>query len=125
MHRSRAVALAGVLLTAAALALPYATVGGLGTLDGLSADAWPVVLPAGALGVLALAGDRREPPSRWAAVLGVLLALGAAGFAVLKVADARAAVADAGGSVGIGAWAVSAASLVLLGGAALGFSRRP
>jgi hypothetical protein len=124
LHRSRSIGLAGIAISAVALALPFVTVTGLGTIGGVAADAWPALIPGGALALVTLTGDRREAPATWVAAAGCLLGAGMLAFALVKLADARTAVAEAGGSLGVGAWVMVAGAGIALVGAAAGFSRR-
>jgi hypothetical protein len=114
----------GVAATGAALLLPQVRFAAIGSIDGFRGDAWPVLLPL-APAVLAAILGRRSLPVHPAAGLAVV-ACGCLAFlfAVAKLLDAGRAVADAGGSVGAGAWVVPAAVLVVVGGGLVGMVRR-
>ena len=124
MHRSRRTLLLGTLLAALVILLPVAALPNLGTINGIDGNAWPVLIPLVVALVLFLFGDRAERPAPPVTVIAALLATAGLGFSIVKLLDAHRAVSDAGGSVGIGAWALPVTSAVALLGALLGLSRR-
>lgn len=124
MHRSRLLASVGVIIAAASLGLPFVTLDALGTIGGMEADAWPVLLFLGPLLPLLIFGERRDTPAHWVTWIGMGVAAGGLAFAIVKMVDARLAVADAPGSVGAGPWVMIAGALTALAGIAMGFSRR-
>jgi hypothetical protein len=124
VHRSRVLAVAGVVVATASLGLPFVTLDALGTIGGIDADAWPVLLFLGPLLLLLILGDRREAPARPIVWIGMGVAAGGLAFAVIKMADARLAVAETPGSLGAGPWVMIAGAVTALVGIALGFSRR-
>ena len=103
--------------------LPFASLP-TGTVNGIDGDAWPVLILLGPLLVLFLVGERAEHPMTAVTVIGILLALAALGFSIAKLVDAARAVADAGGSVAAGAWALPLTAAVAVSGSFLGLSRR-
>lgn len=124
MHRSRRTLLVGTLLTALAILLPFADLPTVGAINGIDADAWPALIPLGSALVVFLIGDRVERPATAITAIAILLTVAGLNFSAIKLLDAHRAVSDAGGSVGIGAWALPLTSGVTLVGAFLGLSRR-
>ncbi|MCJ7726931.1 MAG: hypothetical protein MUP76_11170 [Acidimicrobiia bacterium] len=124
MHRSRTLAGLGVLVAGASLALPFATLGEDGSIGGIEADAWPVMLFLGPMLLLLLFGDRGDAPARAIAWIATGLAAAGLAFAVVKAVDAHLAAADASGTVGAGPWVLVAGAATALVGIAIGFSRR-
>ena len=125
MHRSRLVTLAGVALAGLALFLPQARFPTVGPVDGFHGAAWPVMIPLGLLGLMALLGDRAEGYRPFPGALALLLSCGAVVFAVAKVVDAAAAARPLeGAAVGIGVWLVAGGAALALVGSLLAFSRR-
>jgi len=124
VHRSRILVALGVLAAAASLALPFATLPTAGGVGGIDGAAWPAMLLLGPVLLLFLVGTRVEAPTRPVAWVAMVLAIGGLTFAIIKVVDAWMAAADAGGSVGPGAWLLAVAAGVTVLGVGLGFSRR-
>jgi hypothetical protein len=124
MHRSRRLAVLGVVLGAASVPLTFATLPPEGPVGGIDGQAWPAMLFLVPILLMAITGDRREAPPIWSAVGAAMLAAGCLAFAAVKVVDAWMAAADVSGSVGPGAWMLVVAAIVTAAGAALGFSRR-
>ena len=124
MHRSRLLVILGVLAAAASLALPFATFPIAGDIGGIEAAAWPALVLLVPVLLLFVAGDRVEAPARPVAGVAMVLAIGGLTFAIVKVVDAWMAAADAGGSMGPGAWVLAATTGMTVLGVALGFSRQ-
>jgi hypothetical protein len=125
VHRSRLLILAGVLVAGLGLFLPQVRLPTIGPVDGFDGAAWPVMLPLGALAVLALLGDRPEGLRRPVGVAAALLACAALGFAAAKVIDAASAAGVAqGGAVRSGPWVVLTGTILTVVGTVLSFSRR-
>jgi len=123
VHRSRRTVLLGTMLAAVVVMLPFANLP-TGTINGIDGDAWPVLILLGPALVLFLLGARAENPIATITVIGILLAVAAFGFSIVKLVDAHRAVSDAGGTIAIGAWALPVATAVALTGTSLGLSRR-
>lgn len=121
MHPFRPIVLAGIGFAAVSMLLPFASFMVIGPVDGLSADAWPALLPLMVVAIIALTG-------RWDLSLGAgpgvaAVALGGISlvFSLVKVADAVVAVRDSpGATLGPGAWVLTAAVILTTGGAAFG-----
>jgi len=124
VHRSRILVALGVLSAAASLTLPFATLPTAGGIGGIDGAAWPAMLLLGPVLLLFLAGVRVEAPTRPVTWVAMVLATVGLAFAIVKVVDAWMATADAGGSVGPGAWLLAVAAGVTVLGVGLGFSRR-
>ncbi|MFQ5947704.1 MAG: hypothetical protein ACE5KX_02440 [Acidimicrobiia bacterium] len=125
MHRSRIVVLVGAALAAGSLPLPFMRRPEFGTTNGLEGDAWPVLLLLAPVVIFAAFGDRAEGSGP----IGAITSIGFSGlavlFAVVKLTDAATAVRNIDeGGIGVGAWVLVAASLVVLTGTGLGLSRR-
>ncbi len=124
MHWSRVLLLAAALLSLVALPLAFLQSDATGAVNGISGDAWPATVALGAVGALALLGDRAEGFGAARVLAALLLAGFAVVFAAVKVADAARAADAADGSIGIGVWVLAAAALVGVGGALASASRK-
>jgi len=125
VHPFRPIVLAGVGFALLSMLLPFASFPVIGSIDGLSADAWPALLPLITVVLLALTG-------RWEHALGPTPGIAAVAlcglslvFSLVKVADSIVSVRDtADATLGTGAWVLTAAVMVTTSGAAFGsFSR--
>jgi len=125
VHPFRPIVLAGVGFALLSMLLPFASFPVIGSIDGLSADAWPALLPLIPVVLLALTG-------RWEHALGPTPGIAAVAlcglslvFSLVKVADSIVSVRDtADATLGTGAWVLTAAVMVTTSGAAFGsFSR--
>lgn len=125
MHPFRPIVLAGVGFALLSMLLPFASFPVIGSIDGLSADAWPALLPLIPVVLLSLTG-------RWEHALGPTPGIAAVAlcglslvFSLVKVADSIVSVRDtADATLGTGAWVLTAAVMVATSGAAFGsFSR--
>ncbi len=121
MHPFRPIVLAGVGFAAVSMLLPFASFMVIGPVDGLSADAWPALLPLAVVAILALTG-------RWDLSLGAgpglaAVALGGVSlvFSLVKMADAIVAVRGSpGATLGPGSLVLTTAVALATGGAAFG-----
>jgi len=125
VHPFRPIVLAGVGFALLSMLLPFASFPVIGSIDGLSADAWPALLPLIPVVLLSLTG-------RWEHALGPTPGIAAVAlcglslvFSLVKVADSIVSVRDtADATLGTGAWVLTAAVMVATSGAAFGsFSR--
>jgi hypothetical protein len=121
MRPFRLIVIGGTGFGVLAMLLPFASFPVVGAVDGISADAWPALLPLMIVVVISLTGRwdaGLEGPTGVVAVLSAALALV---FSVVKLTDAAIAVRDAAGaSVGPGPYVLIAAVVVVLGGSAAG-----
>ena len=105
--------------------LPFASFPVIGSVDGLSADAWPALLPLIPVVMIVLNGRwdlnlKPVPGIAAVALCGLSLV-----FSLVKVADAVVAVrATTGATLGAGPWVSVAAVMVATTGAAFGTSPR-
>ncbi len=121
MHPFRPIILAGVGFAVVSMLLPFASFPIVGSIDGLSADAWPALLPLVVLLLITLT-------SRWDLGFDPLAGIAAVGmgaasliFSLVKVTDAIVAVRDtADATLGPGAWVLTAAAVVATAGAVYG-----
>ena len=125
MHPSRPIVLAGVGFATLSMPLPFASFPIIGSVDGLSADAWPALLPLIPVLLLSLTGRWDHGLEPVAGIAAVALCGLSLVFSLGKVADSILAVRDTiGATLGVGAWVLTAAVTVATGGAAFGsFSR--
>lgn len=125
MHPFRPIVLAGLGFAAISMLLPFASFRFVGSVSGLSADAWPALLPLTIVVLVALTGRWDLGLEPGPAIAAVALSGTALVFTLVKVADAIVAVRDTpGATLGPGAWVLTAAVLVATGGSAFGaFSR--
>jgi hypothetical protein len=121
MHPGRLVVAAGIVLSGLAVLLPFATFPVIGTVDGVEADAWPVLLPLALVLVFALAGDRTLGHRARSGIPSLITACVAGVFASAKVADAIGAVQDAGegATLGAGPWVMLAGTVIAIVGEVL------
>ena len=124
MHYSRLLSITGVALTGGSLLLPFVTFPSQGDVNGIDGDAWPILILLGPVLLLAVLGDRREGLRTPAAIISILLSCAAVIFAVAKLIDAARAAVEAGGSVGLGSWAILIAAVVTVGASLTTLSRR-
>lgn len=121
MHPFRLVVLGGTGFGVISMLLPFASFPVVGPVDGISADAWPALLPLIVVVVISLTGRWDGGLGGAAGVVAVLASGTALVFSVVKVADALVAVRDtAGGSMGPGGYVLLAAVLVTTAAAAVG-----
>lgn len=127
MHPARLVVTAGVALSGLAVLLPFATLPVVGTIDGVDADAWPVLIPLAPVLLLSLVGDRTLGHRARSGIPALVSACAAAVFASAKLADAVGAVRDAGegASVRAGPWVMLAATIVVIVGELLAMTLPP
>lgn len=127
MHPARLVVLAGVLVTGLAVLLPFASLPVVGTLDGVDADGWPVLIPVAPVMLAALVGDRTLGHRARSGIPALIAACVALVFAAAKAADAVGAVRDAGegASLGVGPWVMLAGTLILVAGEVLAMALPP
>ena len=119
MHLSRIVIIGGTGFGVLAMLLPFASFPIVGSVDGISADAWPALLPLMVVALLAVTGRWREGLGPVAGIISVIAAAAALVFAVVKLTDAVLAVRSAAGAnLGPGALVLLVSVLVVLGGAA-------
>ncbi len=103
-----------VALSGGSLLLPFLTLPSQGTVNGIEGDAWPILILLGPVLLPAILGDRREGLRTPVALLTVVFSCGAVLFAVAKLIDAARAADQAGGSVGLGSWAILVAAVATL-----------
>ncbi len=121
MHPFRLIVLGGTAFAVFAMLLPFASFPVVGTIDGISADAWPALLPLIGLAVLALTGRSNHPLEPAPGVAAVIGSGASLVFSLAKVADAVVAVRDtAGAAIGPGSFVLAAAVAVVTGGAVMG-----
>jgi hypothetical protein len=105
--------------------LPFASFPIVGAVDGLSADAWPALLPLIPVALLTLLGRWDLSYSPGMGISAVALSGMALAFAITKIADAVVAVRSApGATLGPGSWILAIASVVVTAGAAYGVLSR-
>lgn len=120
MHASRPVVISGFGFAAIALALPFVTFPVIGAVGGLSADAWPALLPLAPAVATALLGDWARGSRPAIGAVSLLFACGGLVFSVVKLADAILAARHvAGASVGAGAPVLVAGTATVVIGAVL------
>lgn len=121
MHPGRLVVAAGIVLSGLAVLLPFATFPVIGTVDGVDADAWPVLLPLAPVLLFSLAGDRTLGHRARSGIPSLIAACVAAVFASAKLADAIGAVRNAGegAALGAGPWVMLAGTVIALAGETL------
>ena len=124
MHPWRPVAIVGTAFAAVSLLFPFVSFPVLGVVDGISADAWPALIPLLPVAIVAATGDWSVGPPPWVAVVLVLMACAAVLFAVVKAVDAALATQTVGeASVGAGPIVLVAGTLIALGGCVLALAR--
>ncbi len=125
MHPSRPIVLAGVGFTMLSMLLPFASFPVIGSVNGLSADAWPALLPLIPVVVLVINGRWDLSLEPGPGIVAVALCGLSLVFSLVKAADAVVAVRDtAGATLGAGAWMSVAAIAVATSGAAFGSFER-
>lgn len=121
MHPFRLVVLGGTGFAVLAMLLPFASFPVVGTVDGVTADAWPALLPLLVAALIALTGRSSQGLDAIAGVTAVTAGALALLFSLVKMTDAILAVRDtAGASLGPGGWVLSAATLVVTAAATTG-----
>lgn len=121
MHPFRLVVLGGTGFAVLAMLLPFASFPVVGSVDGVTADAWPALIPLLVAAVIALTGRSSQGFGAVAGVTTVTAGALALLFSLVKMTDAILAVRDtAGASLGPGGWVLSAAALVVTAGATIG-----
>jgi hypothetical protein len=101
--------------------LPFVSLPILGPVDGLSADAWPALLPLIPLTVLVLDNRSENGFDAIPAIAAVVLIAISLVFAAVKLADALVAARSvAGATLGPGPWVLLGAVVVAAGGALSG-----
>jgi hypothetical protein len=124
MHPWRPISLVGIAFAAVSLLFPFVTLPLLGVLDGISADAWPALLPLLPVAFAAALGDWTLSPRPWAAVALILLACSSVLFSVVKVVDANGAVSSVDdASLGAGPLVLLAGAVITLAGCVVSLSR--
>lgn len=125
MHASRPALLAGVGFAAVSMLLPFAFFPIGGSIDGISADAWPALVPLVPMSIVALRGDWGHGFDGRSGIVTVVLGGASLVFALVKVADAVVAVRGAqNATLGPGSMVLAAAVMLAVAGAAFGaFSR--
>ncbi|MCJ7726930.1 MAG: hypothetical protein MUP76_11165 [Acidimicrobiia bacterium] len=121
-HASRIIIDAGVLISMAAMSMPFVTAAGAGK-DSVAADALPVLILLAPIFLVTLLPDLTKAvpaPLGWAS-----LVLGAAAFpyAVVKYLDATNIADTLGGSVGFGARLLIFGTFVTIAGIGIGLAR--
>jgi len=125
VHPFRPIVLAGMGFAMLSMLLPFASFPVVGSVDGISADAWPALLPFIPLLVLVLTGRWNVSFAARPGIAAVALCGLSLAFSLVKLLDAVVSVREtAGATLGAGAWSLIAAVSVATGGAAFGaFSR--
>jgi len=121
MHPFRLVVIGGTGFGVLAMLLPFASFPVVGAVDGISADAWPALLPLMIVVVLSLTGRWDEGFGGTTGTIAVLASAAALVFSVVKLTDAVIAVREtAGAAVGPGGYVLIASVTVVTVGAAIG-----
>ncbi len=121
MHVSRPVLLAGVGFAVISMLLPFASFPIVGSVDGISADAWPALIPFVPMAVIAMSGDWSHGLDPGPGLATVVLGGTSLVFALVKVADAVVAARDTqGATLGPGSLVLAAAAFVAVAAAAFG-----
>ncbi len=121
MHVSRPVLLAGVGFAVIAMLLPFASFPIVGSVDGISADAWPALIPLVPMAVIAMSGDWSHGLDSGPGITTVVLGGTSLVFALVKVADAVVAARDTqGATLGPGSLVLAAAASVAVAAAGFG-----
>ena len=119
MHPARITVLGGTGFAVISMLLPFASFPIVGAVDGVSADAWPALLPLVLVVILTLRGRWDHGLEPIAGVTAVVAASASLVFALVKVADALVAVRETpGATMGPGAFVLSAATAVTVAGTA-------
>jgi hypothetical protein len=101
--------------------LPFASFPIVGSIDGLSADAWPALLPLVVLLLITLTSPWDLGFDPLVGIAAVAMGAASLAFSLVKVTDAIVAVRDtADATLGPGVWVLTAAVVVATGGAAYG-----
>jgi hypothetical protein len=121
MHPFRVTVLGGTAFAVLAMLLPFASFPVVGAVDGISADAWPALLPLILLTILTLGARWDLGFSGGMAVLAVTAATTSLVFSVVKMTDAIVAVrSTAGATFGPGSVVLLIAVGVATAGASVG-----
>jgi len=121
-HASRIVIDAGVLISMAAMSMPFVTTEGADT-NSMVADALPVILLLAPIFLVTLLPDHSRPipmPLGW---ISLVLGVAAFPYAVVKYLDAANLAATLEGNVGFGARLLIFGTFVTLAGIAIGLAR--
>lgn len=101
--------------------LPFVSLPVTGPVDGLSADAWPALLPLIPLAILVLDGRRDDGLDATAAITASILVSAALLFGLVKLGDAIVAGrSSAAASLGPGGWVLVTSLLVVTAGVVAG-----
>lgn len=121
MRPFRLVAIGSTGFAVVAMLLPFASFPASGAVDGITADAWPALIPLLAVTIVLMATGWEDDLEAGAASIVVVCAGAALVFSVVKVTDsALAARAAAGASMGPGSIVLAVASAVATGAVAAG-----
>jgi len=125
MHPYRLTVLTGVGFATLAMLLPFLSLPVAGSVDGLSADAWPALVPLLPVALLVIDQRSEHGLAGLTAAIGAGLAGTAMIFATVKLADAIVAARSPGATLGAGVWVLTASVAAVLVGLAYGvFVRR-
>lgn len=121
MRLFRPVVLAGVSFAVISILLPFASFPVVGSVDGLSADAWPALLPLIPLSLIAIIGRWDLGFDPIAGLTAVVLSALSLAFSLVKIADAVVSVREtSGATLGPGAWVLAISVGMATAGAAYG-----
>jgi len=121
-HASRIVIDAGVLISMAAMSMPFVTTDGADT-NSMAADALPVIFLLAPIFLVTLLPDHTRPipmPLGW---ISLVLGIAAFPYAVVKYLDAANLAATLEGNVGFGARLLIFGTFVTLAGIGVGLAR--
>jgi len=121
-HASRIVIDVGVLITMAAMSLPF-VVSDLGDRSALEADALPAVLLLLPIFAVTLIPDHTRPLHPVASWVSLVLGLAALPYAIVKLLDAGILADTLDGSLGLGAYALIVGTITTVVGIAIGLYR--
>jgi hypothetical protein len=126
VHPYRLAILSGTAFAVGSMLLPFVSLPVTGPVDGLSADAWPALLPLVPLVILILDGRWDGGLDAGAAITASLLVSASLLFGFVKLGDAVVAARSATeASLGPGGWVLVASLLIAAAGVATGvFLRR-
>ena len=125
MHRSRIVVIIGIIITGAAVLLPYTYLPSVGSINGIDGAAWPALLPLSVVFLIAIVGDRVEGNPLVPGIISTVFSCLAVVFTVVKLNDALLSVRGIEeASVGAGPWVLLSGTAVVLAGSLLGFTHR-
>ena len=124
MHRSRLLIIAGPVIGALSLLLPFVRFATQGSINGFDGYAWPAVAVLAVPGLVALFGDRGESLRPSLTVGAIALSGLAIVLAAFKLADAADAADVEGAAIGAGPWILLGACVLGMGGALASLTRR-